>query len=172
MTPAFVHDHADYVDDRLPTPPLSLLILAPFTWLSRPAAQFAWVCVKLPLACFVFAFALAIVRRCGAQLTPPARALVLAGGGCRSSRTCRRADELCCAAPLMAGLYWPRTIARGRMCRGSLLAWPSPSGDARDLRAYFLWKRRWTIAASASPAWASGSPCRRPCSAGIRICAG
>ena len=45
MTPAFVHDHVDYVNDRLPTPPLSLLVLAPFTALSRPAAQFVWVCV-------------------------------------------------------------------------------------------------------------------------------
>src|SRR6476660_3606319 len=77
MTPAFVHDHADYVNDRLPTPPLSLLILAPFTALSRPAAQFAWVCVKLPLACLVFAFALAIVRRCGARLTVLATVLVI-----------------------------------------------------------------------------------------------
>ena len=53
MTPKFLHDRIDYVDDRLPTPPLSLLVLAPFTVLSRPAAQFAWVCLKLPLACLV-----------------------------------------------------------------------------------------------------------------------
>ena len=33
MTPAFVHGHADYVNDQLPTPPISLLVLAPFTWL-------------------------------------------------------------------------------------------------------------------------------------------
>ena len=35
--------------------------------------------VKLPLACVVLAFALAIVRRCGARLSGSATALVLAG---------------------------------------------------------------------------------------------
>src|SRR5437762_11299403 len=55
MAPRFLHDRVDYVDDQFPTPPLSLLALAPFTLLSRPAAQFAWVCFKLPLAWLVFA---------------------------------------------------------------------------------------------------------------------
>ena len=42
MAPRFLHDRVDYVNDQFPTPPLSLLALAPFTTLSRPAAQFAW----------------------------------------------------------------------------------------------------------------------------------
>src|SRR5262245_40432398 len=78
MTPAFVHGHADYVNDRLPTPPLSLLILWPFTALSRPLAQFLWVCVKLPLASAVFVLALAIVRRCHGTLTRSALVLIVA----------------------------------------------------------------------------------------------
>src|SRR6185436_2858530 len=53
MTPQFIHEGAGYVDDRLPTPPITLMVLAPFTALSRPLAQFVWVCVKLPLACLV-----------------------------------------------------------------------------------------------------------------------
>ena len=57
MAPGFLHDRVDYVNDQLPTPPLSLLAFAPFTTLSRPAAQFAWVCLKLPLALLVFALA-------------------------------------------------------------------------------------------------------------------
>ena len=57
MAPRFLHDRVDYVDDQFPTPPLSLLVLAPFTALSRPVAQFAWVWVKLPLALLVFALA-------------------------------------------------------------------------------------------------------------------
>jgi len=37
MAPRFLHDRVDYVDDQFPTPPLSLLAIAPFTALSRPA---------------------------------------------------------------------------------------------------------------------------------------
>src|SRR5262245_12386547 len=79
MTPRFVHDRADYVDDLLPTPPISLVALAPFSSLSRPQAQFAWVSIKFPLAVLVFALALGIVRRSGARLDPFATVLVLAG---------------------------------------------------------------------------------------------
>jgi len=152
MTPAFVHDHADYVDDRLPTPPLSLLILAPFTWLSRPAAQFAWVCVKLPLAGLVFAFALAIVRRCGAQLTPSARRLVLAGWWLPVVLDMQEGQtNFVALLPLMAGLYlaqddrpWP-DVAAGLLLGLAIAVKVTPAIFA----AYFLWKRRWTIAASA-----------------------
>src|SRR5437868_2448359 len=77
MTPQFIHDRADYVNDQLPTPPISLLALAPFASFSRPIAQFAWVCVKLPLAALVFALALGIVRRSGARLTQSAMLLVV-----------------------------------------------------------------------------------------------
>src|SRR5581483_6558377 len=65
MTPAFVRDHADYLNDRLPTPPLSFLLLAPFTALSRPLAQFVWVTIKLPLACAVLWITRGIGRRAG-----------------------------------------------------------------------------------------------------------
>src|SRR5439155_12103029 len=54
LTPGFIAGDADYVDDLLPTPPVSLLILAPFTALSRANAQFVWVFAKLPLALFAF----------------------------------------------------------------------------------------------------------------------
>src|ERR671939_16196 len=30
MTPRFLHDRADYIDDNLPTAPLTLLVFAPF----------------------------------------------------------------------------------------------------------------------------------------------
>src|SRR6185436_13569780 len=76
MAPRFLHDRVDYVDDQFPTPPLSLLALAPFTTLSRPAAQFAWVCLKLPLALMVFALSAGIVSRSGSRLTASAMALI------------------------------------------------------------------------------------------------
>src|SRR5262245_48711501 len=79
MTPRFVHDRADYVNDLLPTPPISLLALAPFSSLSRPQAQFVWVCLKFPLAALVFGLVLGIVRRSGARLDGSATLLVVAG---------------------------------------------------------------------------------------------
>jgi hypothetical protein len=152
MTPAFVHDHADYVNDRLPTPPLSLLIFAPFTALPRPAAQFVWVCVKLPLACAVAAFALALVRRCGARLTVPAAALVFAGWWLPVVLDMQEGQtNLVALLPLMGGLYlaqderpWTDAVA-GLLVGLAIAIKVTPAIFA----AYFLWKRRWTVAASA-----------------------
>ncbi len=77
MTPGFLHDRADYVDDLLPTPPVSLLVFAPFTTLSRPTAQFVWVCLKLPLAFLLFTLSAGIVSRSGARLSLSAVALIV-----------------------------------------------------------------------------------------------
>jgi len=152
MTPAFVHDHADYVDDRLPTPPISLLVLAPFTMLSRPAAQFVWVCAKLPLALAVFWLALAIVRRSGACLTRPALALVLAGWWLPVVLDMQEGQtNFVALLPLMAGLCLAQDERRrsdvlAGLCIGLAIAFKvTPAIFA----AYFLWKRRWTVAASA-----------------------
>ena len=79
MTPRFVNEGAGYVNDRLPTPPLTLLVLEPLSQLPRPVAQFLWVCLKLPLACLVFVFAVGVVRRSGESLTVPAMTLIVAG---------------------------------------------------------------------------------------------
>src|ERR1700685_79786 len=77
MAPRFLHDRVDYNDDKLPTPPLSLLVLGPFTALSRPAAQFWWVCLKLPLACLVLALSAGIVSRSEGRLTASALGLIV-----------------------------------------------------------------------------------------------
>src|SRR4029453_5573344 len=79
MTPAFLHDRVDYVDDLLPTPPITLMAFAPFTRLSRPSAQFAWASVKLVLVCLVFALATGMVARTGIRLTTPALLLIVSG---------------------------------------------------------------------------------------------
>jgi len=78
MVPHFLDDHADYVDDQFPTPPLTLAVFAPLARLSRPNAIFVWVLLKLPLALLSWALALSIARRSGAVLTPAAEAAVLA----------------------------------------------------------------------------------------------
>jgi hypothetical protein len=95
MTPRFVHDHADYVNDDLPTPPLSLLLFGPLSNLSRPGAAFVWVLFKLPLAIGVFLMAAAIVGRAGITLTPEALTLIVAGLVARRRRRhAGGADEL------------------------------------------------------------------------------
>ena len=70
MTPRFLHERVDYVNDELPTPPLTLIAFAPLTRLSRPDAVFVWVLVKLPLAWLVFALSAAIVARTGTRTSP------------------------------------------------------------------------------------------------------
>src|SRR5262245_8826534 len=77
MTPQFVHDHADYVNDEMPTPPLTLIGFTPLTWLSRPNATFLWVCAKLVYATLVLALVAAIVARAGIPLSEPALALII-----------------------------------------------------------------------------------------------
>lgn len=69
MTPAFLRERVDYLSDAMPTPPLTLLIFAPFTALSRGNAQFAWVLVKLPLVLAIYVLVAAIVARAGVTLT-------------------------------------------------------------------------------------------------------
>jgi hypothetical protein len=152
MTPAFVYDRADYVNDRLPTPPISLLALAPFTRLPRPAAQFAWVCVKLPLAAGVFAFALGTVRRAGVRLTTPALALIVAGWWLPVVLDMQEGQtNFLALLPLLAGLYVaqdgrPRTDALAGSLIGLAVA---VKVTPAIFAAYFLWKRRWVVAGSA-----------------------
>jgi hypothetical protein len=122
MTPRFLHEHADYVNDDLPTPPISLIVFAPFAAMSRPHAQFVWVCAKLPAALLVFFLAAAIVARAGVRLTPAAIA-----GRYVAQRERLRSD-------LGAGAL----IGLGVAMKVTPVIFV----------AYALWKRRWLLAAS------------------------
>jgi hypothetical protein len=164
MTPAFVHDHAGYVSDQLPTPPLSLLILAPFTALSRPVAQFLWVCVKLPLAWAVFTLALAIVRRCNGTLTPSVLAWIVAAWWLPVVLDMQEGQvNLVALLPLMGGLYLAqderfRTDAAAGLLIGLAIA---VKVTPAIFAAYFLWKRRWIVAlasAAGAAVWLVAAP--------------
>ncbi len=122
MTPAFVRDGADYVNDLLPTPPISLIALAPFTALSRPTAQFAWVCLKLPLALLVFV-------------------------DMQEGQT-----NFLALAPLVAGLYVAqRETRRAEIAAGLLIGFASAMKVTPAVFAvYFAWRRRWAVAAAAA----------------------
>jgi len=152
MAPRFLHDRVDYLDDQLPTPPLTLLALAPFTALSRPAAQFAWVLVKLPLALLVFGVAAAIVSRSGARLTASAMALIVACWWLPVILDMQEGQtNFLALLPLVAALY----VAQGETSASDALA-GLLIGLAIAVKVtpvvfavYFFWKRRWVVSASA-----------------------
>ena len=152
MTPAFLHDRVDYVDDLLPTPPITLIAFAPFTWLSRPAAQFAWVAVKLLLVCLVFALAAGMVARTGIRLTTPAILLMVSGWWLAVIVDMQEGQtNFLALLPLIAGLALAqRESPRLDMSAGGLIG----LGVAVKVTplvfvAYFAWRRRWRVAASA-----------------------
>ena len=152
MAPRFLHDRVDYVDDRLPTPPLSLLVLAPFTLLSRPAAQFVWVCLKLPLAALVFAFSAAIVRRSGARLTPSAVALMVACWWLPVILDMQEGQvNFLALVPLVAALLVVQNnTVRSDISAGALIGLAAAVKVTPVIfAAYFLWKRRWIVATAA-----------------------
>jgi len=152
MAPRFLHDRADYVDDQFPTPPLSLLALAPFTTLSRPAAQFVWVCLKLPLALMVFALAARMVSRSGARLTAPAMALMMACWWLPVILDMQEGQtNFLALLPLVAALYVAQRGTSASDALAGLLIGLAIAVKVTPVvfAAYFFWKRRWIVAASA-----------------------
>ena len=164
MTPAFVQDKAGYVDDRLPTPPLTLMVLAPFTALSRPMAQFVWVCVKLPLAGLVLMLTIGIVRRSGGRLTPQAMALIVAGWWLPVVLDMQEGQtNFVALLPLVAGLYVAQEDSPAFDALAGLLIGLAIAIKVTPVvfALYFLWKGRWrvTLTAAASLAiWSLAVP--------------
>ena len=153
MTPHFLHEHADYVGDELPTPPLSLIVFAPLIALSRPDAAFVWVCVKLPLACLVFWLCAAMAARSGRPLTATAIALIVAGWWLAVIVDMQEGQtNFLALAPLVGGLYLAQSDRRGSdLGAGALVG----LGAAMKVTpvifiVYFVWKRRWRLAAAAA----------------------
>src|SRR6185503_1679267 len=157
MTPQFIHEGAGYVDDRLPTPPIMLMVLAPFTALSRPLAQFVWVCVKLPMASLVLLCAIGIVRRSGGRLTPQALMLIVAGWWLPVVLDMQEGQtNFLALLPLVAGLYVAQEGSAVFDALAGLLIGLAIAIKVTPVifALYFLWKGRWrvTLAAAASVA--------------------
>jgi hypothetical protein len=152
MAPRFLHDRVDYNDDKLPTPPISLLVLAPFTALSRPAAQFVWVCLKLPLACSVLALSVGIVSRSGARLTASAMGLIVACWWLPVVLDMQEGQtNLLVLLPLVAGLYVVQQETSASDALAGFLIGLAMAVKVTPVMfaVYFLWKRRWAVAVSA-----------------------
>jgi hypothetical protein len=153
MTPRFLHDQADYLNDEMPTPPLTLVAFAPFTWMSRPNATCLWVCMKLGFAAIALAFGAAIVARAGNPLSASALALIIVAWSLVVVSDMQEGQtNFMALLPLIAGLSlaqrettWSDTAA------GTLIA----LGAAVKITpivfvAYFLWRRRWRIVGAAA----------------------
>lgn len=162
MTPRFLDERVDYVNDDLPTPPLSLLLFGPLSELSRPNAAFVWVLVKLPLAFAVFYLAAAIVARTGVRFTPQAVALIVAGWWLAVIVDMQEGQtNFLALTPLMAGLYlaqhdslWP-DLGAGALIGLGVAMKVTPIVFV----AYFVWKRRLLLAGAAVASVAVWSLC-------------
>jgi len=153
MTPRFLNDRVDYVNDELPTPPLTLMIFAPFTAMSRPAAHFAWVLVKLPLVCLIFSLVTRTVEQAGVRLTTPALLLIMSGWWLPAVVDAQEGQtNLLVLAPLVAGVALAQrgspahTTAAGALIGLGVAVKLTPIAFV----AYFAWRRRFRLVAAAA----------------------
>jgi hypothetical protein len=152
MTPRFLNERVDYVNDDLPTPPISLMMFGPLSALSRPNAAFVWVLVKLPLACAVFLLAAAIVARAGVRLTPEAIALMIAGWWLAVIVDMQEGQtNFLALAPLVAGLYLAQEERPAADAAAGALIGLGVAMKVTPIIfvVYFAWRRRFTIVAAA-----------------------
>jgi len=151
LAPAWLGGQTTYIDDKLPTPPISWLLLGPMTKMERPAAQFVWVAIKLPLAALVFWLSISIVKRAGGQLSATSLALMLAAWWLPVVVDMQEGQmNFFALLPLVAGLYVAQEDSlAGDVGAGLLIG----LGSAIKVTpvvflAYFLWRRRWRITAA------------------------
>ena len=149
--PLFIHDHKPYRSDRFPLPPFAMLFVAPFTLLSRPDAQAAWVICKPFFFVPIFLLALSIIRRGGGNVLPGALLLIGAGwffpviGDIQEGQM-----NLLMLLPLAAGLWMAQEESLGGDVAAGLLVAMAICIKVTPLAflAYFLYRRRWIIGAA------------------------
>lgn len=145
--PQFLQPHpVNYVSDSFPTPPVTLLVFAPLTWISPANAQFVWVCCKFFFALGIFLLSLQIVRRAGVEPSVLALLLVLAVwlwpvlGDMQEGQT-----NLLMLLPLTAGLWFIQNDHRSGQWLGGLLVALAICIKVTPIifLIYLLWQRRW-----------------------------
>ncbi len=149
--PQFIHHAKPYRSDRFPLPPFAMLFVAPFTLLSRPDAQAAWVVCKPLFFVPIFLFALSIIRRGGGNVLPGALLLVAAGwffpviGDIQEGQM-----NLLMLLPLAAGLWFAQEETPwGDLMAGLLVAMAiCIKVTPLAFLAYFLFRKRWAISAA------------------------
>ncbi len=151
MLPGFLHHHKNFKNDLWPMPPFTIVLFSPFSLLSMPAAQFAWAFFKPVLLAIIFYSSLGIVRRCGVRIAPLPMALILAVwfwpviGDMQEGQV-----NLLMLTPMAAGL-WLAQIGRPKtdILAGLMLAMAVAIKVTPIIfLIYFLWRRRWRVAAA------------------------
>ncbi len=153
LVPELLHQHADYVDDGFPYPPIVLAIFAPLTWVSQPAAQAVWVCAKFALILWIFVLLRRIVHDAGGRLDPAALALALfiwlwaIIGDLQEGQT-----NLVMLLPLLLGLRLIQARRRPTDLAGGLLIALAVSIKVTPLIfvVYLVLQRRWLALAAAA----------------------
>jgi hypothetical protein len=151
MTPRFVYDRVDYVNDDLPTPPLTLMVFAPLAALGRPNAALAWVLLKLPVVFAVFALTAAMVRRAGVQWSAEGILLIASGWWLAVIVDLQEGQtNFIALLPLVAGLYFAqRQTAAADVAAGAFIGLAVAAKLTPIVFVvYFLWRRRWLLAAA------------------------
>jgi len=151
VVPKFIHDHKPYRSDRFPLPPFAMLFVAPFTLLSRPDAQAAWVLCKPLFFIPIFLLAYSIIRRSsGTVLEPLAIALIIAGwffpviGDIQEGQM-----NLLMLLPLTIGLWFAQNSDKRSQILAGLFVAMAICIKVTPLAflAYFLYRRRWLLSA-------------------------
>jgi hypothetical protein len=146
MLPQFLHQHVAITGNLWPMPPFTFILLAPFSWLPFPTAQFAWVLCKPVMVAIIFYSVLAMVHCCGRKIDPLPMALILLAwiwpiiGDMQEGQM-----NLLMLTPLAVGLFLlQREELWSDLCGGLLL------GMAVAIKVtpiifliYLLWRRRW-----------------------------
>ncbi|HUO10172.1 MAG TPA: glycosyltransferase family 87 protein [Phycisphaerae bacterium] len=152
MVPEFLDGRSDYVNDRFPTPPITIALFEPFTRVSPAHAEFVWACVKPLLASIIFFCCMKMAEGAGVRLTATAIALILAAwfwpviGDVQEGQT-----NLLMLTPLALGLWIAqREDPESNWIAGLLI------GLAVSIKVtpvifllYFGWRRRWRIVLAA-----------------------
>ena len=148
VVPKFIHDHKAYRSDRFPLPPFAMLFVAPFTWLSRPDAQAAWVLCKPLFFVPIFFLAYSIIKRSSGAIAPLAIGLIIAGwffpviGDIQEGQM-----NLLMLLPLTLGLWFAQDSKKHSQVLAGLFVAMAICIKVTPLAflAYFLFRRRWLL---------------------------
>ncbi len=151
LLPKLLFKHMAIHNTRWPMPPVTILLLSPFSLLSFPSAQFVWVLMKLLLVAVILYCGLGMIRRAGGRITAlPLLLAILAWMWPVIGDMQEGQMNLLMLAPMMLGLW--------------LVQREDPLGDALGglslalavcikvtpiiFLIYLLWRRRWRAGAA------------------------
>lgn len=146
LTPSFLAGKAEYVGQELSTPPITLLVFAPFSRMAPHNGQFAWVMCKWVFACGILFCCYGMVCNAGVKLTPLAASMALAVWMWPVFTDIAEGQtNLLMLLPLTVGLYLAQSVRpAARLLAGVLVALAvCIKVTPLIFLVYLLWRRRW-----------------------------